>query len=82
MRQIQIRFGRYQLGQNPNRASLFCAREVLGNYRGQSQQSRVELGLRCNSGRVLAKRDYLKSQFLCWYFSETNGIKVSPGGDM
>jgi hypothetical protein len=23
MRQIQIRFGRYQLGQNPNRASLF-----------------------------------------------------------
>jgi hypothetical protein len=23
MRQIQIRFGRYQFGQNPNRASLF-----------------------------------------------------------
>jgi hypothetical protein len=24
MRQIQIRFGRYQFGQNPNRASLFA----------------------------------------------------------
>jgi hypothetical protein len=32
-RQIQIRFGRYQLGQNSNRASLFPGVKLLGNHR-------------------------------------------------
>jgi hypothetical protein len=32
-RQIQIRFGRYQLGQNSNRASLFPGVNLLGNHR-------------------------------------------------
>jgi hypothetical protein len=44
-RQIQIRFGRYQFGQNSNRASLFPGVKLLGNHRGQSQESWMELGL-------------------------------------
>ena len=44
--QIQIRFGRYQLGQDSNRASLFPSVKLFGNHRRQSQQTRLELWLR------------------------------------
>jgi len=44
MRQIQIRFVRYQFGQNSKPSIALCAREVLGNHRQPSHEGGWSLG--------------------------------------
>jgi len=50
MRQIQIRFGRYQFGQKSKPSMALCAPEVLGHHRWQSQENRMDFGLYLKQG--------------------------------